>query len=124
MINVCDLKARTDSSFSNSMQDMAIQRYRIIGIDSKHKTRKKKSLAVGMSVVFSIVLLGIISFAQPALSKPAKAPQAIAQQSGAQLGSGLNEHADLLFLFAVPFGIAALISQCATLKQISYRLKK
>lgn len=124
MINVCDLKARTDSNFSHSMQDMALQRYRIIGIDSKHKTRRKKSLAVGMSVVFSIVLISIISIAQPALSRPAAAPQATAQQSNMQLGSGLNEHADLLFLFAVPFGIAALISQCATLKQISYKIRK
>lgn len=123
-MNACEWKARSNREFSSSMHAVALERCRILGCAAKKRKQKKATLAVAMSMMFAVVLLAVFSFSSPALSASAKPAVAPPVNAEAQKPAGLNEHADLLFILAVPLGFAALFSQCVTLKQISDRIRK
>jgi len=123
MTNAIEWKANANREFSAGMRAVALERCRIIGLDSKQRKRKKTTVTVVMTLALAVVLLGLFSFSGPAFSAQTVSAQ-IPAQTQKQKPAGLNEHADFLFILAVPLGFAALLSQCVTLKQISDRIKK
>ena len=125
MTEALEMKTRNRSAaYSNASTNL--RRHHIMSCAGKscRKQKRLKSLMYMMLFV-SVTMLGLMVYSQPVMSSQETATHMQSASTGTPAPlQGLNEYADYIFIMAVPFGVMLLVSQCATLKSISDKIKQ